>query len=100
MFGYSTYDAGSEIDCGIFSPSSAAIAALIVTATWAGPVPADEQCNPLSAWCAHGSRRAALHVDADELLVNGNGVGGGLLRSAVIPLAEDLHHLELLSRLL
>src|SRR5678816_3439816 len=57
MFGNSTYDAGSAIDCGIFSPSSAAIAALIVTATCAGPVPADEQCKPSAACCAHSLRK-------------------------------------------
>ena len=50
-------DAGSAIDCGTFSPWSAAIAALIVTATWAGPVPAEEQCSPFAAFWAHSLRK-------------------------------------------
>ena len=31
--------------------------------------------------------------------MDGDRIGGGLLRRAVIPLADDLHHLELLPRL-
>src|SRR5438445_261207 len=47
---------------------------------------------------AHGTGRAALHIDAGEILVDGDRVGGRLLRRAVIPLADHLDHLELLAR--
>src|SRR5207245_11408769 len=41
-FGSSTMAKGSLTDCGTTLPSSAAIAVLMATATWAGPVPAEE----------------------------------------------------------
>src|SRR4051812_20676119 len=46
----------------------------------------------------HGAGRAALYIDAVELLVDRDRIGGGLLRGAVAPLAHDLDDLELLSR--
>src|SRR5712664_3262043 len=102
MFGYSTYDAGSAIDCGTFSPWSAAIAALIVTATWAGPGPAGDRDHrmPRVEERAHGTGRAALHIDAGEILVDGDRVGGRLLRRAVIPLADHPATLDLLGGVL
>ena len=38
----------------------------------------------------HGAGRAALDGDAVELAVHGDGVGGDLLRGAVVPVADDL----------
>src|ERR1041385_1298606 len=49
--------------------------------------------------CAHGARRAALDIDAVELLVHGDRVRGGLLCRAVVPLADHLDDLDLLARL-
>ncbi len=57
MLGYSTKEVGSAICCGSAPPWSAARAALIVTATCAGPVPAEEQCSPFSAYCWHSLRK-------------------------------------------
>src|SRR6187200_1685425 len=45
-FGSSTMASGSLTDCGTTLPSSAAMAVFIATATWAGPVPADEHFRP------------------------------------------------------
>ena len=104
---------GSLTDCGTTLPSSASIAVLIATATWAGPVPADEHFRPspecLRAELAeavlglaaerhermlgvdhrlHDAGVAALRGDAVELLVHGDRIGGDLLRGRVIPLAD------------
>src|SRR5450756_769072 len=57
MLGYSTKDFGKAIACGIFCPLSAEIAAFMATATWAGPVPAEEQCKPLAAYWSQSLRK-------------------------------------------
>ena len=46
--GSSAVASGSLTDCGTTCPSSAAIATLIATATWAGPVPPDAHFKPSS----------------------------------------------------
>src|SRR5258708_21441267 len=56
MFGYSARARGSLTDCGTTFPSSAAIAVLIATATWAGPVPAEEHLRPCSPYLAQNLR--------------------------------------------
>src|SRR5258706_15144725 len=57
MFGYSAFARGSFTDCGTTFPSSAAIAVLIATATWAGPVPAEEHLRPCSPYLPQNLRK-------------------------------------------
>src|SRR5437773_11845275 len=57
MLGYSARARGSFTDCGTTFPSSAAIAVLIATATWAGPVPAEEHLRPCSPYLPQNLRK-------------------------------------------
>src|SRR6478672_4778673 len=57
MFGYSAFASGSLTDCGTTLPSSAAIAVLMATATWAGPVPADEHLRPCAPYLPQNLRK-------------------------------------------
>ena len=57
---------GSFTDCGTTLPSSAAIAVLIATATWAGPVPADAHFRPSPAYLRAELAEAVLGLAAER----------------------------------
>ena len=57
---------GSLTDCGTTSPSSAAIAVLMATATCAGPVPADEHFRPSAGMRGAELAEAVLGLAAER----------------------------------
>ena len=66
MSGSEATASGSLTDCGTTSPSSAAIAVLMATATWAGPVPAEVHFRPSAAYLRAELAEAVLGLAAER----------------------------------